>query len=194
MKTNHMIGITPAHDAPRFDMLRDLGVQWVRQGYVFPFAERGSERPSDAFLRSEEQVETYLREGFQVLASFPGPGSMRYAPEAGKTVYVRAMPEWMGEVGSADYQKALFDAAQALQGRVGIRAVGKLHLIGKHRLQHRPLPVRLKAQAVAGAGASQAGDGAHSTRRGLIHGAELCPGVDPQLVRLLGPDPLLGQA
>ena len=40
MKTNHMIGITPAHDAPRFDMLRDLGVQWVRQGYVFPFAER----------------------------------------------------------------------------------------------------------------------------------------------------------
>ena len=26
MKTNHMIGITPAHDAPRFDMLRDLGV------------------------------------------------------------------------------------------------------------------------------------------------------------------------
>ena len=42
MKTNHMIGITPAHDAPRFDMLRDLGVQWVRQGYVFPFAERGS--------------------------------------------------------------------------------------------------------------------------------------------------------
>ena len=32
MKTNHMIGITPAHDAPRFDLLRDLGVQWVRQG------------------------------------------------------------------------------------------------------------------------------------------------------------------
>ena len=117
MKTNHMIGITPAHDAPRFDLLRDLGVQWVRQGYVFPFAERGSERPSDAFLRSEEQVETYLREGFQVLASFPGPGSMRYAPEEGKTVYVRAMPEWMGEVGSADYQKALFDAAQWLAER-----------------------------------------------------------------------------
>ncbi len=117
MKTNHMIGITPAHDAPRFDLLRDLGVQWVRQGYVFPFAERGSERPSEAFLRSEEQVETYLREGFQVLASFPGPGSMRYAPEEGKTVYVRAMPEWMGEVGSADYQKALFDAAQWLAER-----------------------------------------------------------------------------
>ena len=117
MKTNHMIGITPAHDAPRFDLLRDLGVRWVRQGYVFPFAERGSERPSEAFLRSEEQVETYLREGFQVLASFPGPGSMRYAPEEGKTVYVRAMPEWMGEVGSEDYQKALFDAAQWLAER-----------------------------------------------------------------------------
>ena len=31
MKTNHMIGITPAHDAPRFDLLRDLGVQCVLQ-------------------------------------------------------------------------------------------------------------------------------------------------------------------
>lgn len=84
MKTNHMIGITPAHDAPRFDMLRDLGVQWVRQGYVFPFAERGSERPSDAFLRSEEQVETYLREGFQVLASLPRARVHALRPGGGK--------------------------------------------------------------------------------------------------------------
>lgn len=82
-----------------------------------PLQSAGAKGPSDAFLRSEEQVETYLREGFQVLASFPGPGSMRYAPEEGKTVYVRAMPEWMGEVGSADYQKALFDAAQWLAER-----------------------------------------------------------------------------
>ena len=107
-----MIGITPAHDAPRFDLLRELGVKWVRQGYVFPFEDCVGGALSEAFLRSEAQVEKYLAEGFQVLASFPGPGSMRYAPEAGKTVYVRAMPEWMGEVGSAGYMEALYGAAK----------------------------------------------------------------------------------
>lgn len=117
MRENHMIGITPAHDAPRFDLLRELGVKWVRQGYVFPFEDCVGGALSEAFLRSEAQVEKYLAEGFQVLASFPGPGSMRYAPEAGKTVYVRAMPEWMGEVGSAGYMEALYGAAKWLAER-----------------------------------------------------------------------------
>lgn len=117
MKTNHMIGITPAHDQPRFDRLHDLGIQWVREGYTFPFAERIGGPLSDAFLRSEEQIERYLSEGFQVLASFPGPGSMRYSAEAGKTVYVRSMPEWMGDVGSDGYWQALSETAQWLAQR-----------------------------------------------------------------------------
>ena len=75
-----MIGITPAHDHPNYALMRDLGVQWVRQGYVFPFADRIGGALSDTFLRSEEQVERYLAEGFSVLASFPGPAPCATCP------------------------------------------------------------------------------------------------------------------
>ena len=87
------------------------------EGFIRVLGKGSKQRLVPVSDRCRMQVETYLREGFQVLASFPGSGSMRYAPEAGKTVYVRAMPEWMGEVGSEDYQKALFDAAQWLAER-----------------------------------------------------------------------------
>ena len=76
-----MIGITPAHDAPRFDLLRELGVKWVRQGYVVPFADRVGRALSEAFLRSETQVEQTPAEGFQVLASSPGAGVDPAFPE-----------------------------------------------------------------------------------------------------------------
>ena len=77
---------------------------------------------SDEFKRSEELVETFLDEGFQVLASFPGPGSMRYVPSAGKTVYSRAMPEWMGDLDHQAYFDQLFGAAEWL----GARTAGKI--------------------------------------------------------------------
>lgn len=89
----------------------------MRQGYVFPFADRIGGALSDAFLRSEEQVERYLAEGFSVLASFPGPGSMCYMPDSGKTVYYRAMPDWMGELTDESYYAQLFDAAAFLAER-----------------------------------------------------------------------------
>ena len=83
MKQNHMIGITPAYDDPNYEKIRQLGVKWVREGFAFPFSEEGEGKVSEAFLRSEEKVMTFIREGFGVLASFPGPGSMRYVPAAG---------------------------------------------------------------------------------------------------------------
>ena len=110
MKKNHMIGITPAHDSPDYKLMRDMGVQWVRQGYPFPFAdEKGT--LSDAFKRADEAIERFRSEGFQILASFPGPGSMRYIPEAGKTVYYRAMPAYMGEPGEDRYHALLHEGA-----------------------------------------------------------------------------------
>ena len=117
MRENHIVGITPAHDSPNYALMRDMGVSWVRQPYVFPFADKTFGKLSDAFLRSEEKVEAFLSEGFSVLASFPGPGSMRYMPDAGKTVYYRAMPAWMGGVDTDDYYAMLFDASAFLAAR-----------------------------------------------------------------------------
>jgi len=113
MKQNHMIGITPAHDSPDFKLMRDAGIKWVRQGYPFPFAdEKGT--LSDAFLAADRAIEAFRSEGFEILCGFQGPGSMRYVPEAGKTVYKRGTPEYLGDPSEDRYHKLLFEAAAFL--------------------------------------------------------------------------------
>jgi len=110
MKQNHMIGITPAHDNPDFALMRELGIKWVRQGYPFPFGdEKGT--LSKSFLRADKEIEKFRAEGFEILCSFTGPGSMRYVPDAGKTVYSRAVPDYLGDPSEGRYQKLLFEAA-----------------------------------------------------------------------------------
>ena len=42
---------------------------------------------------------------------------MRYMPDSGKTVYYRAMPDWMGELTDEGYYAQLFDAAAFLAER-----------------------------------------------------------------------------
>ena len=42
MKKNHMIGITPAHDAPRFDLLRDLSCNGYAKVMSFPLRSQGA--------------------------------------------------------------------------------------------------------------------------------------------------------
>jgi hypothetical protein len=105
-----MIGITPAHDSPDFALMRELGIRWVRQGYPFPFCdEKGT--LAQNFLNADKKIEKFRSEGFEILCSFTGPGSVRYVPSEGKTVYSRAVPEYMGEPSEDRYHKLLFEAA-----------------------------------------------------------------------------------
>lgn len=110
MKQNHMIGITPAHDAPDYELMRQLGVKWMRWEYPFPFLdEKGTISP--AFIQADKAADRFRAEGFEVLALFTGPGSMRYLPEAGETVYYRATPEYLGDPSEDRYHELLFKAA-----------------------------------------------------------------------------------
>ena len=110
MKKGHMTGITPAHNNPDFALMRELGVRWVRLAYPFPFSdEKGT--LSQGFLNADKQIEKFRSEGFEILSSFTGPGSMRYIPEAGKTVYYRAVPEYLGNPSDERYSELLYEAA-----------------------------------------------------------------------------------
>ena len=111
MKQGHMIGITPAHNNPDFELMRNMGIRWVRQGYPFPFEdEKGT--LSKRFLAADKEIEKFRSEGFEILCSFTGPGSVRYVPGEGKTVYSRAVPEYLGDPSEEKYHKYLFEAAE----------------------------------------------------------------------------------
>ena len=110
MKQGHMIGITPAHGNPDFALMRGLGVKWVRQGYPFPFKdERGT--LSERFLAVDKEIEKFRAEGFEILCSFTGPGSVRYVESEKKTVYQRAVPKYLGDPSEDNYHKLLYEAA-----------------------------------------------------------------------------------
>ena len=117
MAVPQMLGITPAHDNPNFKLMRALGIGWVRQGFSFPFADRVGGELSNVYLHSEIEVCRYLDAGFDVLASFPGPGSVRYLPEHGETRYLRAMPDWLGSLDDDSYYEQLHAAARWLAER-----------------------------------------------------------------------------
>ena len=88
----------------------------------------------------------------------------------------------------------LLQLPQPQQGRVGVCAVGQLHLIGQHRLQHRACPGLLKAQALPRYGPAEARHRHHRPGGSLLHGAELHAGIDAQLVRFFLPNLVLRQA
>ena len=111
MKKGHMIGITPAHGSPDFALMRDAGIKWVRQGYPFPFSDE-SGTLSPAFIRADKEIDRFRAEGFEILCSFTGPGSMRYIPEKGETTYYRAVPEYLGDPSEDRYRELLFKAAE----------------------------------------------------------------------------------
>ena len=81
----------------------------------------------------------------------------------------------------------LLQLPQLGHGGVRILAPGQQHLTGEDRLQNGLLSRRLKAQALAGPGPAQAGDGAHRPRLGPLCRLELLPRVDADLVHLLLP-------
>ena len=96
--------------------------------------------------------------------------------------------------GDVELGVLLLQLAQLLQGGVHVGTLGQDDLIGEDRLQQGDGGLGLKAQALPGVGAAQAGHGAHRPGGHLVRRPVLGPGVDAQLVRLLLPHLVLGQA
>ncbi len=106
MKQNHIIGISPVIENVDIDLLKAAGVQWVRMFTGLPYMEKRDE-VSQAFLDRLEVIKQWRNKGFKIFGTTPGPGSFRYSPEEGKTVWVSRMPEWMGVLGTDEFWENL---------------------------------------------------------------------------------------
>ena len=81
----------------------------------------------------------------------------------------------------------LLQLAEIAEGSVDVAGRGEDDLIGQHRLQLGPGGGGLHTENVPRPGPGQAGEGAHRSRRGLVDGLVLGPGVDADLIDLLLP-------
>jgi hypothetical protein len=106
MRTDHMLGITPCEDA-NWDLMKAAGVGWLRAGTGFPYQSVDQSEHSERFTRSLSRLRDLSSKGFRLLGSTPGPGSSRFDPTAGKTIWKPSLPESAGAVESDSYYAVL---------------------------------------------------------------------------------------
>lgn len=101
-----MCGITPAVDWPDMELLKSLGVRWIRLGMDFPYTEERG-KVSKKFSEYIDYLLRWRDEGFKVMVGTPGPGSYRYEEASHSTVWSSWLPSWMGNYNEDTFYKCL---------------------------------------------------------------------------------------
>lgn len=91
-----------------YDLMHAAGIHALRFGFGFPFADDGNS-PNERFLAAVKRGEELHIMGFDLLGSTFGPGSYRYDPKTGATIWVPSVPAWVGGYEDA----AFYDFAEA---------------------------------------------------------------------------------
>ena len=89
--------ITGATAIPNLDfiLMQQAGIQALRHGFGFPFAEDGR-TPDDEFQARMRQAQWFKDGGFDLMGGTFGPGSYRYDEKTHTTLWVPSVPSWAG--------------------------------------------------------------------------------------------------
>ena len=105
MKASEKIkGIVFAYNTTgEYDMVKELGVEWMQLGIPFPWTDRMFGTLSDAYIREREEIRRVHAAGFQVMPATPGMGGFTFDPEKNATVWKESYPEFVGPRGSGEF-------------------------------------------------------------------------------------------
>ena len=84
----------------QLEMIRALGIRWMRIGVSFPWKDRMFGELSENYLKAKKQIEENHRYGFQIMPATPGLGAYRYDEKSGKTVWMDSYPDFAGVKGT----------------------------------------------------------------------------------------------
>jgi hypothetical protein len=107
-----MIGLVPAGE-PDWDLLRRIGIGWLREGVGLPFGTAADETP-ERYRQALGRIRERIGRGYGVLGVTPGPGGSRYDPGQGRTFWQSAYPDWAGQIGSQSYYQVVGQAAERI--------------------------------------------------------------------------------
>lgn len=87
MKASEKIkGIVYAYNTgEEYDMVRELGVEWIRLNVSFPWTDKMFGTLSAQYLRDREEIRRTHARGFQVMPATPPLGGFTYDEALGKT-------------------------------------------------------------------------------------------------------------
>lgn len=95
------------------DLMHEAGIHTLRYGFRFPLSPDGG-TPDGQFLQRMARARELQAQGFDLLGGTFGPGSYSYDPNAGATVWMPGVPEWIGPAGSDGYYAAIEEAGETL--------------------------------------------------------------------------------
>lgn len=89
-------------------LMRQTGIEWVRQNLGMPFADRLGGRLTDEYLRNKALVQSWISQGVKVMGVTPQPFAGAYEPDAQGVLRLRVkprLPEWLGRPGTEEYNR-----------------------------------------------------------------------------------------
>ena len=102
MKASEKIkGIVFAYNTTgEYDMVRELGVEWMRLGIPFPWEDRMFGALSAKYIDARDEIRRVHAAGFQVMPATPGMGGFVFDAEKNDTVWKESYPDFVGPRGS----------------------------------------------------------------------------------------------
>jgi len=103
-KKDKILGLVYAFTKERrYDLVRDLGVQWIRFNIPFPWTEKMFGAPSARWLTVKESLRPAVDAGLKVMPSIPCLGHWGFDAEKGVTRWHEDWPEFVGEKGTPQF-------------------------------------------------------------------------------------------
>jgi hypothetical protein len=105
-----MIGTSCLRENPDYDLMREAGIEWVRAGVGFPFADSNFNTLSDQYKKYREIIYKWRKEGFNVKAITPLYGMMFATKGSPSLTFRRFLPEWVGKVTDKEFYEIMTEA------------------------------------------------------------------------------------
>ena len=103
-KSEKVIGICYAYNCgEEYDMVKDMGVHWIRMGAPFPWADKMFGTLSEAYVTAKEKIRVAHKYGMKIMATSPGLGGYRFDPVKKVTYWHDSWPAFAGEKGTQSF-------------------------------------------------------------------------------------------
>ncbi len=93
-----MMGTSCMHPNPDYALMREAGLEWIRVGIGFPFADPEMTVLSEQYLAYRETTRRWRSEGFSAVGISPLYGMMYASKGTSSLTFRRFLPDWLGTV------------------------------------------------------------------------------------------------
>ena len=103
-KIDKIVGIVYAYNCgEEYDMVKEMGVEWIRLPAPFPWSDKMFGTLSDAYKAAKDRIKVAHKYGMKIMATSPGLGAYRFDYDKKMTYWHDSWPAFAGEKGTESF-------------------------------------------------------------------------------------------